>query len=463
MNEQQAFERIVAESVSSIGSLVPSDDAIDRTLSRTSVKRQRPRWLAFIKEPPMHSESRTTVGSPTVRVATVLAATFMLILAMTIVGAGAQRLLASGDIVVSPDGSGDHTTIAEAVAAATDGDTILVQPGTYDESVVIDKDIALRGDGDRDTIVLENSEEMPRFATLTQSDLPFALRLDDSDATIENLTLRGESSRVEVNGGAPTFSNVHFDDIGRVFGLDQGSNSVPAGVHVQDGANGALTDSLFSRATLVVGSGSSPHVSGNTFSPGAIFTDGEGTDPLVEDNAVTAEGTFHAITAFGAASPEIRDNTVTGEASGIYIQYGGFPSSSTAGWPTITGNTIEGTRAGIELTDGAGGDIEANQLTDNEIGISVSGSNGEGPVADIIGNTVRGGGTGIRISGAISPQVTGNDIAGAATAGIVTTYLSSPTLTDNVICDNAVNVMTLTDSEPQIDESNEICEDAASG
>jgi parallel beta-helix repeat protein len=411
----------------------------------------------------MHSESRTTVGSPTIRVAAVLAATLMLILAVTIVGAGAQRLLASRDIVVSPDGSGDHTTIAGAVAAASDGDTVLVQPGTYDESIVITRDITLRGDGDRDTIVLERSEDMPRFATLTQPDLPFALRLDDSDATVENLTLRGEASRVEVNGGAPTFRRVHFDDIGRVFGLDQGSSSVPAGVHVQDGASGAFTDNLFSRATLVVGSGSSPYVSGNAFSPGGIFTDGEGTDPLVEGNAVTAEGTFHAITAFGAASPEIRDNTVTSQASGIYIQYNGFPSSSTGGWPTIAGNTIKGTRAGIEFTDGAGGDVEGNQLTDNEIGVSVSGSSDDRPAVSISGNVVRGGGTGIRISGSISPQVSGNHITGAATAGIVTTYTSSPILSDNVICDNAVNVMTLTSSEPRIDESNEICEDAASG
>ena len=37
--------------------------------------------------------------------------------------------------VVSQDGSGDHTTIQAAVQAASDGDTILVMPGTYVEQV----------------------------------------------------------------------------------------------------------------------------------------------------------------------------------------------------------------------------------------------------------------------------------------------------------------------------------------
>ncbi|MFV2064668.1 MAG: hypothetical protein ACC726_14335, partial [Chloroflexota bacterium] len=45
------------------------------------------------------------------------------------------------EYTVAADGSGDFGTIAEAVAAAVDGDTVLVQPGTYTEAIVIDKDI----------------------------------------------------------------------------------------------------------------------------------------------------------------------------------------------------------------------------------------------------------------------------------------------------------------------------------
>ena len=50
--------------------------------------------------------------------------------------------------MVAQDGSGTVTTIAEGVAMAQDGDTVLVKPGTYHESVAITEDITLRGDGD---------------------------------------------------------------------------------------------------------------------------------------------------------------------------------------------------------------------------------------------------------------------------------------------------------------------------
>ena len=56
---------------------------------------------------------------------------------------------------------GHFATITEAVAAANDGDTILVKPGTYVEAVTIDKDITLIGDGPRDQIVIENPPDGP--------------------------------------------------------------------------------------------------------------------------------------------------------------------------------------------------------------------------------------------------------------------------------------------------------------
>ena len=62
MNEQHAFERIVADSVTSIGVPTPSDGAIEQTISRVGRKRQRPRWLALLKEPPMRTDSHLAVG-----------------------------------------------------------------------------------------------------------------------------------------------------------------------------------------------------------------------------------------------------------------------------------------------------------------------------------------------------------------------------------------------------------------
>jgi hypothetical protein len=60
--------------------------------------------------------------------------------------------------IVSPSSSFPlfYPTIAAALALSQSGDTILVKPGIYHESLVIDKAVSLIGDGDRDHIVIES-------------------------------------------------------------------------------------------------------------------------------------------------------------------------------------------------------------------------------------------------------------------------------------------------------------------
>jgi hypothetical protein len=121
MNQQSDFERLVADQLASAGVGLPPGSAIEDTISRAGGSRRLPEWLALIKESPMRTNSHLAVGSPTVRVAAVFAATLLLALSLAVAGAGVQRLLAAGPIVVAQDGSGDYTTITEAVSAATDG------------------------------------------------------------------------------------------------------------------------------------------------------------------------------------------------------------------------------------------------------------------------------------------------------------------------------------------------------
>ncbi len=66
--------------------------------------------------------------------------------------AGAQ---ARETLVVSASGDGQHQTISAAVLAATPGARILVRPGVYRESVIIDKAVEIVGDGPAGAMVVE--------------------------------------------------------------------------------------------------------------------------------------------------------------------------------------------------------------------------------------------------------------------------------------------------------------------
>jgi hypothetical protein len=139
MTDNNAFERFVADHFADDGSGTAQAERIVALIDeQTSERRQLPRWLALIKEPPMRTNSHLAVESPTVRVAATIATTLLLAVALAAAGVAGQRLLASdGAIIVALDGSGTHETITEAVEAAGDGDTILVRPGTYVEAVAI--------------------------------------------------------------------------------------------------------------------------------------------------------------------------------------------------------------------------------------------------------------------------------------------------------------------------------------
>jgi len=56
-------------------------------------------------------------------------------------------------IVVAKDGGGDYSRIQDAIDNATEGDTIRVWEGTYEENVVVNKTVSLVGNGSKLSIV----------------------------------------------------------------------------------------------------------------------------------------------------------------------------------------------------------------------------------------------------------------------------------------------------------------------
>ena len=451
MNDQHAFERIVADSVQSIGPLAPSEGAHDLTHSRAGQARQDPKWLALLKEPPMRTNSHLAVGSPTVRVMVVMVMTMLLALALAAAGAGAKQLLAAdGPIVVAEDGSGDYTTIGKAVEAAEDGDEILVKPGDYVEAVVIEKDITVRGDGPLEEIVIMAPEDGPTADTGVSSGMSgqesYALLLSDTEATLSGVTLRGAGAVVIASGGSPVLSGLHVDGVGKAYegGGGAGGNSIV----INGGSTATVRDNTITDGGPIgVFDLSEPLIEANTLVGGPHIWGGHGDSAVIRGN--TIDGSLvRAVYVGDSASLTIEGNTFTNPGQdGVTVSEGS---------PVVLDNTISGASMAAVTVSGRGEPtISGNRLVDNNIAISWSALDGL-----IEQNTVGGGKAGIVIGGG-APIVRDNTVEGVEGRGIVVAFGASPILSGNTSCDNVENLVVVKGATPEDDGTNEICEDDA--
>jgi hypothetical protein len=126
------------------------------------------------------------------------------------------------------------------------------------------------------------------------------------------------------------------------------------------------------------------------------------------------------------------------------------------GSPIVRGNIVSGAGTAGISTSASGSNLLENHLTDNQIGVIFTASAGQ-----VSGNVIRGGLTGIMVSAANgSVEFAANDVEGASGRGM-SLLSGSPTLRDNRLCGNGENLWVGDEASPDIDDSNEICEDAS--
>jgi F-box protein 11 len=400
---------------------------------------------------------------------------------------------AGGTIIVDRSGGGDLTTIKEALAVAEAGDTVLVRPGTYTEAVTIDVDITLVGDGPREDIVIVAPEQVPVPVSGHVGDEheTFAILLKDTDATVSDLTVRGESSVIIARGGAPTVTRLVLDGVGIVeTSPDEGSDGTSI---VIDGGSAAVIreNELRGGGPIAVYEGSTPLIEANRLAGGprifGVFGDAavirgnsiedtparpsiilwEGAGMLVEGNTITDAGREGI--GVRAGSPTIRGNTITGAAQdGIHVRQqdaspvivdnaiadvGQAGISVSDGAPVIEGNSISRAgAAGISALAGRPA-IRANALRDNVAAIVWS-----APAGVIVDNDVAGGRDGILVGGG-SPTVSGNSIADVERRGLFVGLRASPTLSGNTSCGNGEDLVVEDGASATVDDTNEICGD----
>jgi hypothetical protein len=406
------------------------------------IRQRRHRWLPVLPAWPRWSTPDLIGARGLAAAVAVVLVGALLVVAFGLPGPSTDPAAPAADThIVAVDGSGDYATIADAVEAAEVGDTILVKPGIYVESLVITKDIMISGDGERETIVIEAPTDGPTSPTIPNSpedeiedwdgllsaDEPYAILLLDTEASLSGLTFRGQRSQVHASGGSPELRDLTFDGVGALdrTSLGTGGNSLV----VTGGATAVISDSTFS-ATGPIGvfEASGPLIEGNTLAGGASMWGDMGSETIVRANTIS-ESVLTAISINGEEPGVLIEGNTIADVDGT-----GIGTVHGLGDVTIRGNDISRTTIGIML----GGftqhpTIEGNVLRDNTSGIVVLAGS---PVLQ--DNTITGGQTGLAVVGSGT----------------------TPTLSGNTICDNEVDLKLADGVQMPPTDGDEICANA---
>ncbi len=337
----------------------------------------------------------------------------------------AGRLTPTRSILsVSATAADSYRTIGDAVAAAGHGDVISIQPGTYAESVVIDRDVTLSAAGS------------PGGVRIEARDAP-AIRIAGEAATLSGLVLRhvGEQTSaidvptgrlrmdectVEAESAAAVYARGAVEVTARscVF-----TNPGGAGMIFVDGAEGHVVGCTVRdvrASAVVIRTGANPRLDDCVIEDvaGSGLLAAERARGSVENCRVLRTGN-PAVAIEGESSPRIT-RTLIGEAGGVGVL---IASQST---PLLEDCTVADAGAqGIALVEEAAPDLR---------GVEVRGSRSYGlHVLDSSAGTftdcrVSGAGdVGVLVAGASTTSFEALVVEGGPAAGVSVAELAAPT------------------------------------
>ncbi len=363
---------------------------------------------------------------------------------------GSNTVTVLNAITVCSSGCG-YTTIQAAINAAGNGDTILVDEGTYSENITFPTDargITVKATGTAANTIIRGSGA--NAAVVTFSAAAAVAKLDGF--TLDNQASNSLTRGVAISGGAtPTIKNCIIK------GNTPTSSAVGAGVYIT-GAGATLENTIIGQsgaANTTAGNGGGLYATTSTYDitltgctiayntsgnigggvyfsalTGAITFSGCTIDHNTSVNTGGA-GMYVTSSSVTLANTDITNNVLTGSASGGGLWLGGADTAkATITGGSITGNTATSGGGGIYIAGGADLDYTGGSIKGNTA--SATSSNGGGIyVASTATTTVNlwrmyiqgnksgqyGAGLSLTGGGTTNMQnctVTGNAIAGGA-------------------------------------------------
>ena len=350
-------------------------------------------------------------------------------------------------IHLSADGSGDYPDLEAAVAEAEAGETIYLAGGTYrlEESLVIDKSIALVGSGRDKTIIISSVEgNVLRF-------------VGDGLLTLEGLTVQHEGTLpanvVRVDSGEIDISNCHLTGATIV-----NDGKLAAGLSVLGDTTGSVKNCIVdnnSAAGILLAENSYLSLGENICQHndgfGIVFKDNAGGQALNNkcNNNVVAGFFLQSEGEILIKNNECSRNGAEGDASGGIIVRGTTK-------PILDGNTCtDNPSIGIIYREEAGGQAINNDLSRNGVeGIFLEGN----AAPSIEGNICsQNGVAGIFIVGQATPTLKGNTCNQNGTeskgAGIAYFDQTGGVASENTVSNNRDGIFISADAAPELVEN----------
>ncbi len=253
--------------------------------------------------------------------------------------------------IVDDDGFANYKTIGEAVVAASNGDTIYVKPGTYNEEVLLNKSLSLMPlSGEKDPVVIRGDGKKTGIAISAEG------------CTLEGLTLEnftGPGISIQSSGNTVSKNKFEQDNPAILISNSQ-RNSVTKNI-MQDCRGGvALRDNS-----------SDNNIQENEINGGdvSIFLWNVGKNSIVNNHAT---GSTWGIWVKDSKDVEIDANDVKSKTYGIWL----LNSSSTKlAENNVSSENEESTRLiGILLANSSGIELVGNEVSGGAFGIGVSDS-----------------------------------------------------------------------------------------
>ena len=263
-------------------------------------------------------------------------------------------------LIVEADGSGEYTRISSALAAAGSADTVLVGPGTYEDTLTISgtrahllsthgsAETTVIGDGGFVTILVADGAEVeiegfsignPGLGGIDSA--ASSLRL--VDVVVDNV------GTTDLLGGALSISGGNVEVEGCTFSDNRASKG--AAIWAWDGADLVVTDSVFTQnaasdgAAIAVDSMASLQISGSSFEKNAAAENGGALQILNTLDVSIDTSTFFsnsAVLGYGGAIALAEDAWMSVTDS-VFLENFAYYYGGAIHGGEVSGGYIEGT------------------------------------------------------------------------------------------------------------------------